>query len=272
MNDPKKTTTMAKMNVPFPFSGKWAGLSVYELKGVGTVARSHSGPKGHDVKTKPSFDLTRRNYSEHGACSTASKYLRRTLHPLEAARDYPMSGPVTGWLKDFLPQDTESEFGKRHILLSKAPRLLEGINLSRKYPFDSVIRGGISYELDRDTLRAAVQLPALKVGVSFTPAGNQPYFKVVAALGVAPDLLFGEEGYSFARDYEGFRPITSETGWIPTAEGAEAVSLHLQLPYAPPDDSFALVLTLGVLMGTIGHRGQVEAVKYAGCAKVMAAG
>lgn len=73
------------------------------------------------MATRPEYNIPRRNCSEHGACSTASKYLRRNFRPLEPARNYGMSGPVTGWLKDFLPQDTESEFGHRHILLSKVP-------------------------------------------------------------------------------------------------------------------------------------------------------
>ena len=260
------------MDVPFAFKGRWAGLTFYPLPGVGTIGRQYWGPTAEEIGTKPSYDLTRRNNKEHGGCSTASKYLRRTFHPLEPARDYAMSGPVTGWLKDFLPLDSESEFGKRHVLLSKAPRLLEGINLSEKHPFDAVVRGGISYVLDRDTLSAAVELPALKAGVSFTPTGQQPYFRMVAALGVAPDLLWQGDAYGFHRAYESMYPVVAESGWTPTAEGAGAMTLQLQLPYTPPDDHFALVLTLGMLMGTIGRRGQVDAVRYAGCAKVLGAG
>jgi hypothetical protein len=260
---------MAKIDAPFPMEGKWGGMTVYHLRGVGLVGRENSGPSAHDVLTKNSFDLTRRYSKEHGACSMASKYLRRTFHPLAPVRDYAMSGPVTGWLKDLLPYDTDSELGQRHVLLSRAPRLLEGINLSKRHPFDTVVRGGISYELLRETLHAAVSLPSLEAGISFTPPGKQPYFKVVAALGVAPDLLWQGDAYGFHRAYESFQPLSAESPWTPTAEGSEAMTLQLQLTYTPPDDHFSLVLTLGVLMGTPGRRGQVEAVKYAGCAKVL---
>lgn len=260
------------MEVPFSFKGRWAGLTFYPLPGVGNIGRQYWGPSAEDIKTKAAYDITRRNNKEHGGCSTASKYLRRVFHPLEPARDYAMSGPVTGKLRDFLPLDTESEFGHRHILLSKAPRLLEGINLSKRYPFDSVVRGGVSCALNRETLSATIDLPALKVGVNFTPTGKQPYFKIAAALGVAPDLLWNGEAYAFHRAYEGFRPLAVTSDWTPATAGSEAMTLDLQLPYTPPDDQFALVLTLGVLMGTAGRWGQPEAVKYAGCAKVMAAG
>lgn len=263
---------MAKLNVPFPFKGKWAGMSVYELKGVGTVGRLGWGPSSEDVATKLSYDVTRRLNKEFKACSKASKYLRRNFHPLEPARDHRLSNKVTGWLYDFLPLDTESEFGQRHILLSASPRLLEGINLSKNYPFDSVVRGGLSYVLSRETLSATVDLPALQAGVSFAPTGRQPYFKVVAALGLASDQLWQGDGYGFHRDYEQLYAAVAQSAWTPTAEGSGAMSLQLQYPSTPPDDHFALVLTVGVLMGTLNRRGGVEAVKYARCAKVLAAG
>lgn len=245
---------------------------MYHLKGVGLVGRLNSGPTPEAMKKDDNYELPRRYGKEFGGCSRTSKYLRRTFRPLEPARDYPMSGPVTGWLQAFLPHDSDSELGKRHIQLSKAPRLLEGINLSEKHPFDAVVRGGISYDLSRSMLSAVVELPALKMGVSFTPTGRQPYFKLVAALGVAPDLLWLGDAYGFHRAYERYQPVRTDSEWVTTAEGSEAMTLQVQLPYTPPDDRFALVLTLGVLMGSFGRRGQVEAVKYAGCAKVLAAG
>lgn len=263
---------MAKLNLPFSYKGKWAGMSVFEVKGVGTIARQGWGPSAEAIATGDQYDITRRNNREFKACSKASKYLRRTFRPLEPARDHRLSNEVTGWMYDFLPQDTESAFGHRHVLLSKAPRLLEGINLSERHPFDSVVRGGVSGELSRIDLSATVQLPPLQVGVNFTPTGKQPYFKVVAALGVAPNLLWDGGRYGCHHDYEGFHPVAAESTWTPTAEGTEALTLQLQLPYVPPDDHFALVLTLGILMGTAGKRSQLQAVKYAGCAKVLGAG
>lgn len=101
-----------------------------------------------------------------------------------------------------------------------------------------------------------MELPALRAGVTFTPTGKQPYFKVVASLGVAPDILWQGGRYTFHYDYQQSFPQTAVSAWTLTAEGSEAMTLQLQLPYTPPDEHFALVLTLGVLMGTpdAGHR------------------
>jgi hypothetical protein len=264
---------MAKIKAPFTVKGKIGHLSIYSMRGVKEqVARQPFGPSAHDIQTKPAYDITRRLNQEFKGCSLASRYLRRNFHPLEPVRDYPMSGPITGWMRDFLPLDTESKFGRRHILLSRNPRLLEGINLSGRYPFDSVVRGGITWELSRESFQARIDLPALQPGINFSPMGKQPYFKVAATLGLAPDVLWTGQGYSFDRAYEQFHPVVAESEWTPTAEGAEAMTLELQLPYTPPDDHFALVLTLGILMGTAGRRGRLEAVRYAGCGKVLAAG
>ena len=263
---------MAKIDAPFSFEGKWGGMSVYYLKGVGLVGRTGSGPTPEEMKTADHYELPRRHGKEFGGCSRASKYLRRNFRALAPARDHNLSSEVTEWLQAYLPYDEVSPLGQRHIQLSKAPRLLEGINLSVQHPFDTVVRGGLTYELNREALAARISLPALLPGVTFLPTGKQPYFRVVATLGVSPDLLWQGKGYGFHRAYEQLYTLEAESAWTPTAEGSAAMTLQLQLPYTPPDDHFALVLTVGVLMGTIGRRGQLEAVKYAGCAKVLAAG
>lgn len=263
---------MAKITGPFSINGKIGHLSVYNLRGVGQVARQPWGPSAHDIETKPSYSVTRRNTSEHGGCSRASKYLRRNFHPLEPVRDHCLSGAVTGWLKAFLELDTESEYGKRHILLSRHPRLLEGLNLSERHAFDASVRGGLAYELRRDTRTATIRVPELLPGMNFTPTGRQPYFRVVATLGAAPDLFWTPAGYSLAPAYEQLFPAVARGEWLPTAQGSEAFTLELQLPTAPPDEHFALVLTVGVLMGTAGKSGRLEAVRYAGCGRVLAAG
>lgn len=216
---------MAKIDAPFPFEGKWGGMSVYNLKGVGLVGRTGSDPTPEEMKTADQYELTRRYGKEFGGCSRASKYLRRNFRPLEPARDHHMSSEVTEWLQAYLPYDSVGKLGQRHIQLSASPRLLEGINLSVKHPFDTVVRGGLSYTLSRETLSATVDLPALQAGVSFAPTGKQPYFKVVAALGVAPDLLWQGEVYGFHRDYEQLYAAVAESAWVPTAEGSAAMSL-----------------------------------------------
>jgi hypothetical protein len=51
------------------------------------------------IKSKPSFDLTRRNNKEFGGRSTASKCIRRVLHPLKPLSVYNISGPLNSTLR-----------------------------------------------------------------------------------------------------------------------------------------------------------------------------
>jgi hypothetical protein len=263
---------MAKLKLPFPLTGRWAGLSVYTMRGVdGPVARQPYGPSAKDIATKDCYSVTRRNNSEFRGQTAASQWLRCNFQPLEPIRDYTMSGPVTGFLKSFLALDTESEFGRRNIYLSKAPRLLQGINLSQQYPFDSIIRGGVDYTISREQLSASIEMPALQPGVSFIPPGQQPYFCVAATLGTAPDMFWTPYGYCPPSGYERLFPAVAQSGWFAAAKGSQALSLELSLPSTPPGEAFALVLTVGIIMGTAGKSGALEAVNYAGCAKVLAA-
>ena len=263
---------MARIKPPFPLTGRWAGLSVYPLRGVDDfVARQPYGPSAKDIATKDCYALTRRNCFEFRGQTAASKWLRRNFQPLEPIRDHPMSGPVTGFLKSFLALDTESTFGKRHLYLSRDPRLLEGLNLSGRYPFDAAVRGGVAYTLSRENLNATVSIPSLQPQINFTPPGGQPYFRAVATLGLAPDVFWTPQGYLPAQGYEQLFPAIVQSEWYPTAKGSQAHTLELSLPTAPPNEYFALVLTVGIMMGAPGKRGELEAVNYAGCAKVLAA-
>jgi hypothetical protein len=67
-------------------------------------------------------------------------------------------------------------------------------------------------------------------------------------------------------------PQVAKTEWMAASAGSEAISLELQLPGAPPNEEFSLVLTIGLEMGTPQSTGLIQAVKYAGCGKILAVG
>lgn len=263
---------MAKVTSIFTFTGTVDGISVYSMRGIPEkVARKSWGPSREDIETKPSYDITRRNDSEHGGCSKASKWLRRNFRPLEPVRDHTLSGPVTGWMKSFLDLDTDSELGRRQILITRNPRLLEGINLSKRFAFDSVVRGGIDYRMNRETLSAVLRMPALLPGLNLALPDKNPYYRVVATLGAAPDVFWTPLGYAPQGDYSGFSPGVAESDWFPSASRSDPFTLELTLPYTPPTEHFSLVLTVGILMGTVSKSRATKPVKYAGCGKVLAA-
>jgi hypothetical protein len=131
---------MAKQESGLGFTGSLYNISAYKRRDMDTIIiRSKGGPSKRMIKSKPSFDLTRRNNKEFGGRSTASRWIMRILYPLKPLSDYNISGPLNSILKPIQEMDTVSELGKRNIGLSKNPRLPEGFQLNRRNLSKSVL-------------------------------------------------------------------------------------------------------------------------------------
>lgn len=262
---------MAKLRTLYPFHGTLQGMSAFtrrDLPGV-VILRTPAGPSRHDIRTRPSFDLTRRNGQEFGGRSTAAKWIRRALQPLRGQEDHNVMAALIALLKPVQERDGASAFGQRHVCLSQAPHLLAGFNLNRKYPFEGVVRSPLDYTLSKETLTARLQVPELLPGVNFFAPTGAPWFRVTALLGVVPDLFFARPRYKAAGDYSSLFSTVVHTEWFPVKGGAPATVLDLQLPYTPPDAQFSLLLAAGIQMGTAGATGSMEGVRYTGSGKVV---
>jgi hypothetical protein len=263
---------MARLHGPFLFNGKLKGLSAYTMQGCdGIILRTPYGPSKEDIKTKPAYELTRRNNSEFGGRSTAVKWIRRILHPLKSVSDHNLSAPLNALLKPIQEMDRQSEFGKRNILISQAPQLLEGFNCNLKYPFDSVVRNPPGYTLLRESLGAVVEFPALLPSLTFFAPGAHPYFRLVTVLGVVPDFYYALPIYRPKEGHEQqLHPQVVYSDWYAANSGSPALSLEVDLPPAPPVDDFSLVLATGVQMGRVETAGAITGVRYMGCGKILA--
>ena len=236
----------------------------------GIILRTPYGPSKEDIKTKPSYDITRRNNREFGGRSTAVKWIRKVLHPLKPLFDHNLSAPLNALLKSIQEMDRQSEFGQRPVRLSLAPQLLEGFTLNRRHPFDSMVRNPVGCRLLRESLSAVVEFPALLPSLTFFPAGSHPYYRLMMVLGVVPDLYCASPLYRPRDDYSPVIAQAVQTEWYPVKGGSPALSLELQLPVAPPDNDFSLMLAVGVGMGVVGTAGSITEVRYAGSGKILA--
>jgi hypothetical protein len=163
--------------------------------------------------------------------------------------------------------------GKRAVRLSRFPQLLEGFRLTKAMPFDAVVRGEVRAQLTRDILTAVVELPDLVPGLTFFEPEGYAYCRVVATLGVAPDLFWGNPKYTTQGDFGACFAQGVHTEWFAAGAGLTSTTLSLQLPYTPPTESFALVRTVGVQLGVPGLTGGVEPVrKRVESAKILATG
>lgn len=264
---------MAKLTSILTFTGSLAGLSAYKMKGVeATILRTKWGPSKEAIHTQPCYANTRRNNGETKGRSAAVSLLMKAFQPLKPLADFDTAGQLQRLLRAIQKGDTDSEYGKRAVLVSRFPPLLEGFRLTKALPFDSVVRGEVQAQLDRTTLQAAVELPALLPRLTFFPPPGYAYCRLLATLGVAPDLFFGVPKYTTDGDYANCFAMAAHTDWFAAGAGLPPTTLQLQLPYTPPSESFALVVTIALQLGEPGLTGGVEPVRRrVGSAKILAA-
>lgn len=264
---------MAKLRAAFPFIGTVGNFTYYKRRDIDEIiVRQKGGASKERIKKDKAFVNTRKVNAEFGGRSAASKRIISMLFPMKAVADHSFSGELNSLLRPVQQMDMENDWGKRSVKLSANPALLSGFSLNKRNPFDSIVRNPVSFELDRDNLAAAINLPALLPGINFFVPGKYPVFGFQATLGIVPDLFYDHNTrkYKPAGDYETLFPQTVNTDWWPVVKGSAATRLELNCPAAPPNQSFTLMLSLGIRFGTTGAANQVDQLKYAGAARIIA--
>ena len=259
---------MAQLMSDFLFTGSLQNLSAYKMRGSDKIIlRKKGGPSKKQIKHSPNFDLTRRNNKEFGGRAKAAQHIKRILFPLLFIADYNITGPLNALLQPIQQMDTHNEWGKRDILLTKNPRLLEGFTLNRRYFFESIVRTPVSCTIHKQKQQAIIDLPHLLPGINFIAPGNYPFYRFIAVMGLVPDLFCTEHGYlpKGERDYS-FDYI--ETDWLPVNTPAPAVTLTIEGPPENKPTTCSNMVALGIAFGTMQGQ-QIQPVKYIGAGKVI---
>jgi hypothetical protein len=152
---------------------------------------------------------------------------------------------------------------------------MEGFSLNRKTTFDSVVRCPLAGTIDRNELSARVEIPGLLPGINFFGLQSQAVYSIIAVLGIVPDVFYDGGHYQPNPDYRANDCKMVEHDWYPVPKGSPPTTLEIQLNSKPPNQSFSLVLSVGIRYGTlrgtnIQDAGSVEQVKRRGCAKILA--
>ncbi|OQP56554.1 hypothetical protein [Niastella populi] len=256
---------MAKLDGTIQFTGSLQNLSAYKMRGSDKlILRKKGGPTKKQVKHSPNFELTRRNNMEFGGRAISAAFIKRVLHPLLFLADHNITAPFNALLRAIQKMDTESDYGKRHIMLTRQPRLLEGYTLNRTFLFETIVRTPVICHLQEEEIY--IDLPALEPGINFMAPGNFAVYKFIAVAGLAPDIYYTEHGYQpGVRD--GYFFNHTESDWLPVNASAPARRLTLEAPLNKPADC-STVIALGVAFGVINGM-EIKPVKYVGAAKVL---
>ncbi len=187
-----KPLIMAKMKGPITLTGSLGGLSFYPMKGVeGLVGRTKGGASKKKIKKDKAFVRTRELNAEFGGRSRASGWIMRNTWPMKQLADYNVAGPLNALLKPIQTLDTQSPNGQHNILLSQHPQLLNGFSFNRQNTFDSTVRNPLSFSLDRATLTAQVDIPALLPGINLAANPKYPHVRHCGCAGCHSRFVFG---------------------------------------------------------------------------------
>jgi hypothetical protein len=263
---------MATLHPEFMFTGSLSNISAYKRRDSNKIIlRTKGGATKRKIKTHPHFERTRQLNKEFGGRSSVSEYIMRVLHAIKFIADYNIAGPLNTLLRPVQAFDSKSVFGQRHVMLSHHPYLVEGFNINRASPFDSMIRNAIQYSISRDTSSGSVTFPRLLPKFNFIlPDGNYPYFQLHVVMGMVPDALFMGDRYRIMGDYECANIKEVESAWFLSSADIPSQQLEIQLQPTEYPLSYSLMMAAGVSFGMVGADGQIKPVKYVGSAKIVA--
>jgi hypothetical protein len=166
--------------------------------------------------------------------------------------------------------DSENPLGQRSVRLSLHPHLLEGFTLSKKTPLETLLRTPLAGSINKASLSAQVEVPELLPGGNFKPRVPYPYYRVVASLGVVPDLTYTPYGYTPDEALGQYTPQVAQTDWMGIRTALPETVLSLSLPYTVDFPHFALVLAVGISFGAPNVLGQIRPESYSGSGRIVA--
>ena len=268
---------MAKLSGTFDFIGPIGNVSAYKMRGVeGIILRRKGGASKEKVKNSPGMEGTRNGNTEFGGRAKAGQWIRLMLHEQLLMAGYNVTGAINALMTPIQKLDTVHPHGRRDVVISKNPWLLEGFSLNKEKGFDSFVRNPLTWSVSRDALSARVELPALIPGINLLAADKFPMYSIVASLAIVPDFFYTELGFLPSSRY--YNPInvgiksTVDSGWYPTLQGSPAMPLELKLGATPPDQCFSLMLSIGIRFGAMINANTVQLVKHEGAAKILGMG
>lgn len=269
---------MGKFHPPFSYTGSVGRISVYKIRGSDKlVVRLKGGPTKKQIETRPSFATTRKNNKEFGGRARIAGQVLDILRALKYLGDYNLAGPLNTLFRPIQEMDIVSVHGQRNIELTKNPALLQGFNLNRRTPFDTIIANQVTYTLSKESLKASVTIPALIPDVNFFVPNKYAWYKFMVVLGTVEDMFFTEGGYKPKNGNEMHMYMLEETDWLQVSLRSEAISIELNemgnfMDEVSEEVSFnpqSLLLGVGIAFGHM-VKGQVELIKYVGGAKILA--
>lgn len=256
-------------------TGSIKGVSFYTVRGSDQVImRTKGGAKKEQIAKSPKFAGLRKQQKEWSGCTKFASVVRFAFGGLHRLADYNLTAVLNGLGKNIQKLDTKSDVGQRSVLLSQCKLALGGFNFNRNYPFNTVLRVGVNFQLDRTSLLSTVTVPRINTEIDLLNIQRLPYFRLIVAMGTVSDMQYNVD----INDYSPLVPDIHGATAIQTGEwhSAETIlpehTMTVQMSDAHQallTDEVSVILSMAVEFGKVGFAGQTVEVKYAGCGKVL---
>ena len=264
---------MATVKGPITLNGSLSNVSFYTRRGSDKViARTKGGASKDKIKSSPAFAGFRLQQAEWKGCTRFASMLRYSFGGLHRLADYNLTPVLNGIAKEVQKRDEVNEVGKRAIYFSRFRQQLDGFNLNRNYPFNTVWRISVTGTIDRSAMTARVTVPYINTANDLQVLQSLPYFRIIVSLGAVSDMEHTQYNYI---------PMVAELHGVSYQHVSEwkAVGITLdeqqiEIGIDPKltkylSESVSLVLCVAVEFGKPSFTGDIQEVKYAGCSKVI---
>lgn len=263
---------MAFQSGPFGYTGTIDELTAYRMRGVDRiVVRKKAIISRERFKKDPAFERTRQINHEWKACTMAMRAIRTPLtRSIAQLGDYNFTGALTGVCKAIQLREKVHAKGKRGVLISESPFLLEGFSFNKYTRFDQLLDHPLHYSVSRETGTAHVQLPEIVPGMNLKNPLKQPLFRFCFVLASVPDIIFNEDTKLFqpASIAAGQHQVVC-TDWYTTQKGAPPRDLNCRVELPENTPGINLVLTAGIQFAQPVSHSEVNLTRYANAHKIL---
>ena len=270
---------MAIVNGVIQAKGSVKGMSFYSVTGSDQVImRTKGGATKNRIAVGAEFVNLRKHQVEWSGCVEFARSVRNAVDELYRLADYNLSPVWTGMGKKLIKLDKSGETGERAVRLTSYKQALEGFSFNKKYPLNSILSVPPQFEINRELLMAKVSFPRINTEMDLNNFKQLPYFRLLICLGGVSDIVHQPEGIkSYQSENEALKGVgfTTVSDWYPSKSILETHSMEVQFDEAckaAMSNQMTLLLTIGLEFGNIAFGGNIEGVKYAGCAKIVCVG
>ncbi|MBB3186566.1 hypothetical protein [Microbacter margulisiae] len=271
---------MARLKGTLQITGGLTNLSFYTIKGSDQVyVRTKGGPSARQMKTGKSFALVRKHQVEWGACVMFSRALKETIREVARLGDFNVSPFWNGLGKKIIALDPQHPLGERSLQLTRCADCLTGYNLNKSFPFNSIFRGALQFDPDKELMRLRVTVPRINTANDLYNVQKLPYFRLVFSFGFLANLECSlddkDPKYFPENDITAWTTTKSlTTDWLPATGIIDGQTYEIMLDTALKEEDkkhVTFVTAAGIQFGNTSLGGSIEVVKNACCGKIVIA-